>query len=144
MRVYIWGTGRLTGKVVGRCIGLDDIVAFIDSDASKKEYMGKTVLTPEEAAKQEYDAILVANLYREEIYDRCLQLGIDLQKVIFLYNNCFLTDINQDYGFVEKILGKEMAEIVRRRYHAVRGVDAYEKPFHSGQFAWGGTMRMTM
>lgn len=137
MKVYVWGTGRLTGKVIGRYIGINDIAAFIDSDVSKEEYMGKEVLTPDVAAKREYDAILVANLYRKEIYDQCLQLGIDLEKVIFLYNNCDLTDINQDYGFVESVLGKELTEIVRQRYHVVRGVDAYDKPFRSNWLRGG-------
>lgn len=62
MNIYIWGTGRLTGKVLGRYISLDKIKAFIDNDKSKKIYMGKTVMSPEEVAVKEYDAILVANL----------------------------------------------------------------------------------
>lgn len=99
------------------------------------------MLAPKEVARQEYDAILVANLYREEIYDQCMQLEIALGKVIFLYNNCFLKDINQDYGFVETVLGKETAEIVRQRYHVIRGVDAYEKPFQSTKMFARGVQR---
>ncbi len=41
MRLLIWGTGRLTGKVVGRWIKLDDIIGFVDNKLTNEEYMGK-------------------------------------------------------------------------------------------------------
>lgn len=41
MKIYIWGTGRLTGMVVGRWISIDRIVGFIDNNESINEYMGK-------------------------------------------------------------------------------------------------------
>lgn len=125
MVMLIWGTGRLVGKVIGRYIEINEVTAFIDNDNSKKEYMGKKVIQPAEAVKMEYDAIVVANLFQKEIREQCRSLGIDLNKVIFLYNNCELTDVNQNYNFIEKILGKEYSEIVRSRYHVVRGVEAY-------------------
>lgn len=125
MQIYIWGTGRLVGKVVGRYINIEDVAGFIDNDKSKKEYMGKTVYHPEEMPGREYDAICVANLYAKEIYEQCQDIGICLDKVIFLYNNCDLRDMNKDYQFAEEILGKEYAEIVKKRYHVVRGTEAY-------------------
>lgn len=125
MVMLIWGTGRLVGKVVGRYIDVDNITAFIDNDKSKKEYMGKKVLHPEEVAQMEYDAIVVANLFQKEIREQCQLLGIDLSKVIFLYNNCVLEDVNEDYDFVEQVLGKEHSEVVKSRYHVIRGVEAY-------------------
>lgn len=126
MKIYIWGTGRLARKVIGRYVDIDEVEGFIDNDKSKAEYMGKQVVHPAELA--DYDAILVANLYREEIARQCLELGIAMEKVIFLYSNCTMEDANKDYGFVEKILGKEYADIVRNRYHAVRGVEAFDIP----------------
>lgn len=125
MQIFIWGTGRLVGKVVGRYINLENVTGFIDNDRSKKEYMGKPVYHPEEMPQREYDAICVANLYAKEIYLQCQNIGISLNKVIFLYNNCGLRDMNKDYQFVESILGKEYTEIVRKRYHVVRGTEAY-------------------
>lgn len=73
----------------------------------------------------EYDAVCVANLYSQEIYQQCKELQIDTDKVIFLYNNCKLQDINLDYDFVKSILGEEYADIIAKRYHVVRGVEAY-------------------
>lgn len=86
--------------------------------------MGKKVFSPEEVVNMKYDAIIVANLFSREIYLQCQQIGISLGKVIFLYNNCVLEDINKDYDFIESIIGEEFAELVKRRYHVVRGVEA--------------------
>ena len=33
--------------------------------------------------------------------------------------------MNRDYEFIEQMLGTEYAEIIRNRYHVVRGVEAY-------------------
>lgn len=48
--------------------------------------------------------------------------------------------MNRDYGFVQKILGKEYADIVAHRYHVVRGVEAYGDLFlkDAQTFAGGG------
>ena len=125
MKIFIWGTGILTGKVVGKHVDIDKIEAFIDNNKSILEYIGKKVVTPEEVAGMEYDAIVVANLYCAEIREQCQKLGIDLGKVIFLYNNCRLSDVNEDYEFVKHVLGEEYAKIVQKRYHVIRGVEAY-------------------
>jgi hypothetical protein len=122
-RIYIWGTGRLVGKVVGRWIEPEQIVAFVDNDTSKKEYMGKSVISPQELINKEYDAVVVANLYSKEIKEQCVNLGIDTSKCIYLYGNCELQDMNMDYTFVSKILGG-YSEVVRERYHVVRGVES--------------------
>lgn len=138
MKLYIWGTGRLVGKVVGRSIDIEDVEAFIDNNANKKEHMGKSVYTPDEVAKMEYDAICVANLFSREIYAQCQKLGIDLDRVIFLYNNCELKDMNKDYGFVSRILGQEYADVVKRRYHVVRDVEAYGELCLTDKIQGGG------
>lgn len=126
MKKYIWGTGRIAGKVVGRYIDINEIEGFIDNDQSKHEYMGKKVIHPQELVMLHYDVILVANLFSAEICRQCIELGIDMEKVIFLYANCTMTDINKNYSFVEEVLGKEYAEVVKNRYHIVRGVEAYD------------------
>lgn len=125
MDIFVWGTGRLVGKVVDRYIKLEQIAGFIDNDNEKKEYMGKKVYQPIELVELKYDAICVANLYSMEIYEQCIEIGIDINKVIFLYNNCEMNDMNKDYKFVESILGKEYANVIRERYHVIRGVEAY-------------------
>jgi len=41
MKVYVWGTGRLVGKVVGTWIKQESVVAYIDNDTDKNHQMGK-------------------------------------------------------------------------------------------------------
>lgn len=125
MKIYVWGTGRLTGKVIGKYISIEAIEGFIDNDENKHEYMGKKVIRPEELVELYYDAVLVINLYSEEIRKQCMELEIYKEKLIYLYNNCVLSDINKDYGFVESVVGKEYAQVIKNRYHVIRGVEAY-------------------
>lgn len=139
MKILIWGTGRLVGKVVGRYIDIENVLGFIDNDSRKTEYMGKKVYSPLELKELEYDAICVANLFAQEIYRQCNELQINTDKVIFLYSNCYLQDMNRNYDFVQRILGKEYADIVAHRYHVVRGVEAYGDLFlKNSQIIRGG------
>lgn len=41
--------------------------------------------------------------------------------------------MNENYHFVETILGKEYAEIVKKRYHVVRGTETYGDLFLEGK-----------
>lgn len=127
MKIYMWGTGRIAGKVLDVYMKIDDIEGFIDNSGKKDMYMGKKVFKPMEMLQLHYDAIVVANLSAESCYEQCIELGIDISKVILLYNNCKLTDINQNYEFMKDVLGEKYAKIVKERYHIVRGVEAYGK-----------------
>lgn len=132
MKVYIWGTGRLVGKVVGIWIDIDAVTAYIDNDTNKKQHMGKEVIRPNEVLKRDYDAILVINLYSLEIKKQCEQIGIDTNKLIFLYNNCILSDMNKDYNFVRRVLGEKYSEIVRKRYHVIRETEGPDSVLEGG------------
>lgn len=127
MKIYIWGTGRIAGKVIGNYIDLSAVEGFIDNDKNKKEYMGKRVVTPDRLIDIEFDAVLVANLYSKKIYIQCKDLGIDLKKIIFLYQNCLMQDLNTNYNFVKSVLGEKISDIVKNRYQIIRGVEAQEK-----------------
>lgn len=111
----------ILGRVLDYRVNRKEIIAFIDNDISRKEHMGIPVIRPSEI-EEIYDAIIVSNSHAGEIYQQCQELNIDLKKVIFLYNNLELVDYNKDYNFIEKILGKDYAEIVRKKYHLIRSV----------------------
>ncbi len=123
MKIYVWGTGRLAGEVVGDWINEEAIIAFIDNDINKKIYMGKEVIRPAEIVEREYDAIVVATIYSLDIREQCKKIRIDIDKVIFLYNNCILNDMNKDYNFINDILGEKYSEIIKKRYHLIRGIE---------------------
>lgn len=126
MKIFIWGTGRAAGNIIGKYIDLELIEGFIDNAEDKKEYMGKNVFSPVKLLHMEYDAVLVANLYSAEIYNQCLNLGIDLKRIIFLYKNYMIQDLNQDYGFITDILGEKISDIIKKRYHMIRGLEMQE------------------
>ena len=125
MKNYIWGTGRLVYTIVESVLKLEDIEGFVDNDASKTEFMGKKVFRPEALKSRPYDAVIVANLFSKEIYAQSVQLGLDLFKFIFTFSNCSIVDMNKDYGFVERVLGIEYAEVIRQRHTIVRKAEAF-------------------
>lgn len=120
MNIYIWGTGRLVGKVLGEFIEEGQIAGFIDNDPAKKSFMGKRVFAPVEMEDREYDAILVITIHAKEIYDQSKELQLDLDKMIFVYNNYVAMDINTNYTLAEKIFGKVYSDVIRNRYLLVR------------------------
>lgn len=127
MKKYIWGIGRLTGKIVGRYISLDEIEGFIDNNEQVKEFLGKKVIQPKDVVNCEYDAIIVINSYSQEIYQQSKEIGIDINKMVFVYANCIMNDLNKNYEFVSEVLGEELANIVKNRYHIVRDLDINKK-----------------
>lgn len=126
MNIYIWGTGRLVGKVLGEFIEESRIAGFIDNDSAKKSFMGKRVFAPIEMEEREYDAILVITIHAKEIYDQSKELQLDLDKMIFVYNNYVAMDINTNYTLAEKIFGKVYSDMIRNRYLLVRKNEAAE------------------
>ena len=75
MKILVWGTGRLTGKVVGRWISLDDVIAFVDNNTSIENHMGKPVISPQDIEGCSYDAIVIANLFSKDIIKQCEKMG---------------------------------------------------------------------
>ena len=126
MKIFVWGTGRITGNVVGRWIDLGNVLGFIDNNPNIEEYLGKIVIQPDKIKNYDYDAIVVANMYTNEIMEQCKKLdGVDMDKIIYLYNNCKITDCNKNYDFIKEILGKEYAQIIKERYRLIRRPTAY-------------------
>lgn len=81
----------------------------------KKNTCQKKVIQPDKLKELEYDAVLVVNLYSKEIYAQSLELGLDISKFIFCYANCDINDMNKDYAFVEHVVGRELADVVKKR-----------------------------
>lgn len=115
MKIYIWGTGVYGAKIINEHINIDDVEAFIDNDKNKKEFMGKKVVSPEYLKDNNYTCVIVATIYGREIYYQCKNMGIDINKFIFMFNNYILDDINKDYLLVEKVLGKKVADNLKQQ-----------------------------
>ena len=122
MEVYVWGTGRLTGKVIGSVFSPEKVTAYVDNDKSKSTWQGKEVISPAQLLERHYDAILVITLHSWEIYEQCNKLGLNLDKVLFLYQNIHGVDLNTNYSLLISLMGEKYAEIVKNRYHIIRDV----------------------
>lgn len=87
MKLYIWGTGTMAEDYLKkREIVLDDILGFIESKKTKKNFMGKKVYDPQEISEG-YDYILVCVKHAgREIYQRCKEVGIDVERLILIDN----------------------------------------------------------
>lgn len=142
MQLYVWGTGRLTGKVLGKYLDVKRVTAFVDNDQKKREWLGKPVISPEELVHINYDAVVVITLHSPEIYQQSQNLGLDLTKMIFLYQNIVLQDMNQNYRLIEQIFGHDYAETVKKRYHLVRGVETQHGLCLKGEYTEGGGMHV--
>ena len=83
MKLLIWGTGKLAKQFVENeyC---GEIIGFIETNKSIDIFMNRPVFGSNEIPR-EYDYIIVANSYVNEIYNLCVGLGIDLSRIIFLY-----------------------------------------------------------
>lgn len=81
-KILIWGTGKIAEKFVENQYNAE-IIGFIETKKSKDTYEGKPVYDSGQIPK-EYDYIVVANTYATEIYDLCMNLGIDISTLIFL------------------------------------------------------------
>lgn len=82
-KLLVWGTGDLARRFIENEYS-GDILGFIETKKSKDCFMQKPVYSSTEIPDG-YDFIIVASSYTKEIYERCMDLKLDLQKVIFLY-----------------------------------------------------------
>lgn len=140
MGVYIWGTGQLCWHVI-HDLPQVEILGFIDSYKKAEIFADKPVYYPKDIVNLEYDAIIVAVAQTKAILETIDELQIDRSGVIFAYGNTVLEDLNKDYGFVEKICGKDLCERIRDRYHLVRCIDSEltEQTYFDGS-SIGGSM----
>ena len=123
MHIFIWGTGRMLGNFLGKHIAEDKVEGFIDSNKKEEKYLGKRIYTPDEILSVYFDAIIVVTTYAAEIRQQCIDIGIDLSKVIFIFNNYEITDINTNYKLADTILGKDYVQKIKTRYHVIRSME---------------------
>ncbi len=83
-KLLIWGTGRIAEQFIknGFC---GELLGFVETHKTKDFYMGKPVFDSQEMPGN-FDYIIVANTYGEEIYHLCLDRGMDMSKIIFLFS----------------------------------------------------------
>lgn len=105
-KLLIWGTGKFAKRFINNQYN-GEIIGFIETNKTIDTFMGKKVYGCNEIP-QEYDYIVVANSYVTEIYNLCLQLGIDITRMIFLYG------VKSRMGYTEQSVLKDI--LLERNY----------------------------
>ena len=105
MRIMIWGTGELARTITVNS-EQNEIVGYIESVVSAREFMAREVYSPEETLALQYDYIIVSSTYASQIKQTCIKTGIDVNKVIFMK----AVKAQQGYADLEglrKVLGEK-------------------------------------
>ncbi len=82
MKIWIWGTGQIASEILDNGVS-GKVSGFIETNKTKENLRGYPVIYA--ADIRDFDYILVANCFADEIYDWCIAAQFDLQKVIFLF-----------------------------------------------------------
>lgn len=157
-KILIWGTGDLAKKFIENTYN-GETLGFIETNKSKESFINKPVYDSRKIPR-EYDYIVVANSYTEEIYTHCLRLGIDTSRLIFLYGmkqrvGCtdqsvlkeILSEKNytaycHEFGWMDSAFVNHDAELYGRlnQRPRFRIQDQYKWPIISDKYAPAGTL----
>lgn len=81
MKIYIWGTGYYSDLVLE--FGLNyEPCRYIESRPNKRIFHNKEVISPDEMIT--YDAVVVANMYTEQIYAMVVDRHLESSKFLFI------------------------------------------------------------
>lgn len=87
--IYIYGTGNNAKKIVNAGVK-GDIIGYLESKPKSNYYAGKKVYIINEVSN--YDAIIVASIYTDEIYHVLRDNDVDMQKVVFMFHGINIDD----------------------------------------------------
>jgi len=110
MGIYVWGTGCGASELIERGLNLERISAFVDSYPSGETFLGKPVLLPEQLRLNDCELLIVTTRHTDAVAERCAQLGIPGEKLLFLKNNYALSDHNTPCAIAQELLGEELLQ----------------------------------
>lgn len=88
MKIFVFGTGSVANLLLHKFKKGIEILAFVNSDTAIKVFNGYKVVTPDDICKYDFDYILIASGYYEDIEKMLLDLGIDQEKIVgFIFDN---------------------------------------------------------
>ncbi len=108
MGIYVWGTGCGASELIEQGLGLERIVSFVDSYPSGETFLGKAVLLPEQLPLCDCELLIVTTRHTDAVAQRCVQLGIPENKLLFLKNNYELSDRNASFTIAQGLMGAEL------------------------------------
>ena len=121
MKILVWGRGIKFSLLKDRFIDMNKVIGFVDNNCMDTEYLGKQVYSPDKIINMEYDALIIANPNTEAIYEQCIELGINLNKIVFLFRNWRLIpfadnmELMKDYSNSALQYSKTLKQSQRRK-----------------------------
>lgn len=103
-KVLVWGTGVVAKIVIANGLNIE-VMGFVQTGKTLDFFMEKPVYSAEELP-EDYDYILVANTYGNEIYRLAVEKQLDLEKIIFLQGVSTAVGCT-DLKIIEHILGEK-------------------------------------
>lgn len=153
IKILIFGAGEAGRKIID-IINEDKvtILAYIDNDVTKQGQLinGKIILNPQAIYSFDYDYIVIASMYQEEIYEQLIEMGIDKNRILvlkrdqnrtsheqvkqlFIRNNGYLRIFKEDVAikYVDNLFicnmhvftKKRNVELYKFRDYLLQGVD---------------------
>ena len=157
MNIWMWGTGRAAKEAYLN--GLKEINGFIETYKTKETFFGLPVIDTQNIP-EDFQFIVVANRFADEIYESCVAACLDMQKIIFLIRGkctCYVkptddlraalgernfTNYQAQYGITEDSFLEEDAELYQNLNHrkTFEIQEKYMWPVLGDKFADNGVM----
>ncbi len=84
-KVLIWGTGLYADTFVWVMHKVINVTGYVETKPQLKKHNDLYIFAPDELSQVEYDYLLIVNTHYREIRDLCCLLGIELNKVINVF-----------------------------------------------------------
>lgn len=83
INIIVWGTGKLAKRLMSASpLNLINVMAFVDNNfEGYRLFCNKPVISPKEALKVNYDAVVIASSSHHEILRQALDLGFELKEI---------------------------------------------------------------
>lgn len=121
-KVYIWGTGIIANNILENDLPVE-VLGYIETHKTKDWFRGKRVYQYTEVLQQ-YDAVIVANRYSNEVLMSAKKQNMDIRKFIFLTPYVH-TETEEKLRWIKQILGEDNFEL----YCCQNGL--YDKTFYT-------------
>ena len=117
----IWGTGRRASRFLANgYFSKCRIVGFIDTYKSEDYFMGIPIYLPEalDELMKGTDYLLISTWNIREIYEKCIELRIDLRKIIFV-GEVKVPAIRKTMNIIKENLPELYSEMQKRPFSLV-------------------------
>lgn len=108
MAIYVWGTGCGAAELIEQGMDLERITAFVDSFPGNETFLDKPVVLPHQLTMKQGDLLIVTTRHTDAISQRCKELGIPAENVLYLKNHAILQDRNAVCTLAKDLLGEDL------------------------------------